>query len=98
MNYGYLRWNLDSAIAAGIFGCCLSPGGEVSVVVTPQPYRPPAAAVGILDVPTLTLAVVTTFHTALAKSADAQTKAGVKKSWRMAPGRGMVSCIAVVCD
>ena len=31
-------------------------------------------ASGSLNVPTLTLAVVTTFHTALAKTADAQTK------------------------
>jgi hypothetical protein len=32
------------------------------------------SASGNLNVPTLTLAVVTTFHTALAKTADAQTK------------------------
>ena len=37
---------------------------------------------GFVDVPTLTLAVVTTFHTALAKSADAPTKA-----WGLGGGR-----------
>ena len=41
------------------------------------------SASGHLNVPTLTLAVVTTFHTALAKTADAQTK--VPKRYRMMP-------------
>lgn len=36
---------------------------------------------GSLNVPTLTLAVVTTFHTALAKTADAQTKDAIAHSF-----------------